>query len=336
MTLLDFLRQKLSAEQFSTHSLLPFCPPHKSSKNNELINKMIQGEQKQFNVICREEMNILAQAAYKANIRIAFWKGLVLSDVLYSPPETRVFCDIDLLINLDDLKYFLEMSKSLGYGFHLEGNIDEGIERFSKGTMHHYELKKSVYNEWGRTAVLIEAHTHVYRQFVHQIEKPMHTSVTKSALEVSVLFDGHGFENMYVMNNHDHLLALVMHLVKHFFNDIKGSMKNPNHGHYFNMQQLLDIDLFIAKHNIDYAVLFERAIEWNIVSELVFILKIIQIYNPSKFSEININEIYYKHRRRTGFIANSIDYFIENEGDFDNLFELLLLPPRDVVKYCKQ
>ena len=332
MKLLEFIQQQFSEEQFSTYQPLPFHKPLKSDVREELVRRILR--QKIFNAVCKDEMNALARVADEANIRIAFMKGLVLAEDLYVSPETRFFRDIDLLVQLHDLKAFLKACKTLEYSFYFmedDETIDKGIEHSIGKKMHHYyEVSKVIYRNGVKIDIRIDVHTHVFSEAFHQIEIP-YTAVTKSALSSSILFSGCGFENIYVLNKCNDLLALVLHTVKHFFEGIMRSMKNNEDSVFFKMRQLLDIDLFIEKYDIDYIALFDRAIEWNAVSELVFMCKIIEMYKPNEFKKVNLNEIYQKHRRLVGFVAYSIDLFIKY--NFDNMFELLLLPSWNLAKY---
>jgi len=332
MNLIEFLHQQLSEEQFGAHQLLHFYDKLDLNKQ-EYVNKDIL-RQKIRNLIYKQEINILSHAASELNIQIAFMKGLVLSEDLYNVPETRFFGDIDILINSCDLKKFLKKCKTLGYNFlFMESDeaINKGIQQSISARMHHYySLTKTVNKSGIPVSIMIEVHTHIYSQTFHQIDTP-YIELTKSALNSSVLFENVGFEKIHVMNKRDDLLALMVHAVKHFFEDILESMKSNKDSAFFNMRQLLDIDLFIEKYDIDYVALIEQAIKWDAVSELIFMLKIIKAYKPDNFETINLDKIYQKHRRPMGFVAEIIDMFINNNSD--NIFSLLLLPSWDLAKY---
>lgn len=331
MVLVKFMQQQFSERQFFDYQLPQFGTFSKPILSGDVNGRIAW--QKIFNRICKEEINALAKIAKETNIQIAFMKGLVLAEDVYAVPEKRFFGDIDLLVNLSDLKKFLKKCETLGYTFlfmETDETIEKGIVHSADSKMHHYhELSKTINLGAIQIEINIDVHTQVYSQSFHQIKIP-YASITTPVLSRSILFDREGFENVYILNRNDDLIAMVLHTVKHFFENVMASMKSYEYSYFFKMRDLLDVDLFIEKYNIDYIELIEQAIKWDAVSELVFIFKIIESYKPNEFEKIDLDEIYKNHRRQGGFVASSINLFMTN---FDNLFDLLLLPSWDLAKF---
>ena len=172
MTLLEFIEQKFTKDQYYNHQIMQFYNFLKDDICEEVSQKI--EKQKMFNQIYKSEINSLAKIAKEANIQLLFMRGLVLAEDVYTLPETRFFGDIDILINFSDLKEFLKKCKNFGYNFlfmETDETTEKGIEHSMDSKMHHYhELSKIIYFENIPITITIDVHTQIYSQSFHQIK----------------------------------------------------------------------------------------------------------------------------------------------------------------------
>lgn len=315
--MLSFIKSQFSEEQYIRHNLTPFLETV-SDKKVRASTLLFKYRQQVFNQVCLNEVNTLAKRTSEKGVRVAFFKGIVLANDIYEDPSLRFFSDIDVLVKEQDLKSMLLLCQEEGYhSRELDdlNKIDEEVDRYLKGYMHHFPvISKQIQAASFSFEVIIEIHTQVYIPALHQITVS-HQQVTSSVLQAAVPSSSACFSRVLVPNPVDNLLLLMLHMVKHLFYDVMESLKYTMKPRYMNFRQLLDVHLFLNKNSreIDFDILCARAVEWDVVSEFVFVTQILKIYQSNPFDDEALWTLYDSHRRYIGFFASTIDLLIRQD-----------------------
>lgn len=317
MSMLEYIKQNYTIEQRKAHDLLGF------KTTNPALDHIIRHRQKTFNELVKNELNALFTATSNIGINVALLKGLALAEDLYAKPELRLFFDIDILVERKNLSKLLGIAKNLSYTNEFLTNTEtmlNGIKAMEHEESHHFDpLVKHIKHNNFNFILAIEIHICACAYFVHRKDKHFE-SLTEKMLQNVRIFKGNGF-TAPVLDIYDNILCLISHATKHFFSSPYEIMKNGalTGVRYYKIQLVLDIDLYIRKHNIDFDELLKKALEWDIVSDVVFIVSILRLYDKNVFEHIDINGVYQKHLSYTQFFDSVIDFTLKS----GNLFEII-------------
>ena len=294
--------------------------------------------QKKFIECCRNEINNLASDALENGIKIAFTRGIVLADDLYSDPEERFFGDIDIYINTCDLLEFVKLAKKSGYTFdQIEGDTDEeslhrGLRSIQSWHMHHFPVLKKTVRAFFKFNILLEVHTQLFPKHFHQVKND-DLILMQTALENTISHLSPLYKSVYVLNPLDECLTLFVHSAKHFFYDIMTILScNGEEHNCIDMRHIIDLDLHLKKYKHDLNILINEASKWGIVSECVFMLRMLMRYGLYEFSQENYYDVYLKHKRPIGFVDFSIGILL-SDSKFD---ELVSLTNRELASHIIQ
>lgn len=273
----------------------------------DIKNKMIL-LQRLHNIAMEKEIAMLAKNAHDRGIKLIFMKGLALAKELYPHPETKISSDLDVLVAPTQLYEILQLCRYLGYQSDVFGDLYKAVEKHFAGTEPHFQpIKKESVVSGIPFQIILEIHTQVYAQTLHQIDINRDL-VTQSALERAVPFNFTEQILVYTYHPVDYLLFLMMHMVKHIFHETLGVLAYGHSPSYQSFTQLTEIAMYYHKHQkeMEMEKIVCRAVEWGMLSELYFSIKIIQQIYPDFFNYWDLEESYSNYSRKTGFFALAI------------------------------
>lgn len=158
----------------------------------------------------------IIEKASQADIKIVFFKGLILSD-LYPSYLYRSSCDSDIFVDKKDIRAFENILEELGY-VKKQSSSKEEVQVYKHPSMRH----------------VVEAHTCLWEDYkgprmdildrLSLTDKSTMVDLTACGIEVTTL----GYE--------EHLIYQMFHIIKHF--SLNG----------IGIKYLIDITLYVNKY----------------------------------------------------------------------------------------
>jgi hypothetical protein len=294
----------------------------------EFDNKAMTGLQliqKMKNKLFKNEIIEINKRMTEKRLKAVNIKGLLLADDLYTPPETRIFGDIDLLINKEDLEPTLTVFSELGYKvikedsftnsrFKLDEPAMKNINQHIANVFSHIDvLRKNVNN----ISVDVELHLNIANRY----EYNTNTRRIISRADV-VIYDGN---TLYQLELHDRLLHLAIHFCKHLAIHCGTEMFTCKpKDRVFLLTKFYDIILFIHKYRnvISFEEIVKRSIEMIACDKMALVFKIFNgIYEnedmiPVGIIEKLIQNIEYKN----DLYRNAFIYYLLDENQKELIF----------------
>jgi hypothetical protein len=265
--LLDYLKEmsvqshEFSGQLFLSHlrvnNLLTIYRDEIKKINNREYGSavILMNIQKQRNNKIIQCIIDLAKQLEPRGIHAVQMKGITLASRLYDPVETRLFSDIDLLVDIHDIP-------------DLKGVLDQmGFKEIVKeDCFHHIQFVKEKENK--KRSLIIEAHY----KFTGAYDKINMKDIMKRTRQIEL----HGHP-VHILDIHDEILSLFIHFARHYKNDFLDSYYNDALDIItVKLFNLLDIALLIDKNRdiINWEVLLSRIVEWEIANEMLLVLRI--------------------------------------------------------------
>lgn len=273
------------------------------------------------------EINSLLHKSEKIQLKLVFLKGIVLAKELYDYPECRPTTDIDILVLPEQLADVVKMCSEMGYTNMPDAPYDNTTKHFET-TEHHYPpLVKTVFVGNKTIPIMLEIHTQVYVQALHQINVNRE-AVTVSAINRAVNSSAFGDQNILVLCAEDNFLFMAVHLVKHIFHEVLGVITYGHSPTFISFAQMMDLALFYDKYRKDICpnTMLARAVEWDVIPELMFVSELLKVIYPNLLEEIDIEKAYKLYDRRFGFYASSIRHLLSQ-----NIKDVLFLSSHELA-----
>lgn len=306
------------------------------------INALLLQQKKQ-NAIIKEQMTHIINAFNEKGIRFIPFKGVFLANDLYDPPETRLFTDIDVLINFRDIETILGILTDLGF-MYINNYDDYKIIPISSTHIMKPNLENEVHLEFVKKIFEDKKEHNVHLELHINLIEPFFMTIDYNQLFARAKYVNLWGQNVLSFETNDQLIQLFLHFIKHlsfevFFMLIWGKGISPQ------IKILHDIALFIDKYQdaIDWETVIERLRNYRACSKFVFVANIVdKIYPhriPSYFierllapaeSEIGIVNYYYRElyklESREIFCGNLPDFFHEILGKKSHPRQKIMCP----------
>lgn len=275
----------------------------------KVLNGVLALQQKIQNRYILKEIEGLQRLFEGKNIPIVFFKGLPLANEIYDCPENRLFDDIDAFVDSVDLQRSLVICKERGYRCQqMEDDLEYYIQRHLQDTEQHFQtLSREILENGKKRTIYLEIHTKAIAQAFHQ-SRTSYKCITRQILDFSRT-QMLGSVEIQVPNYYHGMLMLAAHLAKHLFYDILSSITYTNFTpRYVSFKHLLDIGLYYEKYQeiLEPNELNQLAVEWDLMPEWYFTLRILKIIHEKRFAAFDLQELYGKFNGRHGFVANAI------------------------------
>lgn len=257
------------------------------NKNLYIESNIIMMKQKYYNQVYLNEIKEMEIIFKNNDIKVIYLKGITLAYELYDPIQTRIFHDIDVLIDYNDAVQCINNLKNLGYYSEKEFKNTEEIKIEIK-LNNHLELFKKLD---GKT-IHLEIHGAI-------LNPPnIFNSYTKEFIDRSTKIK---VEDIYIntLDVNDYFIYLCLHFIKHlpfdYFDKVIMQIDFT-----FNMQNLHDIVLLIDKNNksINWEKIYNTVFEMKVCGYIFLASKMLNEIYPNRIPEDFLNQLY-KHRHNS-------------------------------------
>lgn len=260
-----------------------------SSSADKILD--LRFEQRKRNGILEKELAKLASITEKQNIKLVHFKGFFLAADIYNPIETRLFDDIDLLINFEDLHRMLDILGELGYVTE-KGHIpvSKDIINFKINTSdftHIEPFAKCIDLAGEKEWIYMDLHINpLYQLNMYNSEDPRNF-LNRAVCQI---INDH---RVLLLEIHDRLIHLMGHFSRHYELDLRKYFGN-GYEYAPRVNLLHDIALLIDKYrgSIDWNGLIERTKELNQEVHVVFAVHLLNEIYPGRIDCQNIDKIY--------------------------------------------
>ncbi|QOS76721.1 nucleotidyltransferase family protein [Paenibacillus sp. JNUCC31] len=256
------------------------------------LNKKLELQKTKYKIF-ENELLLLTENFQKNQIKLIHIKGWFLGLDLYSPVETRISGDIDLLIDVNQLEDILDLLGNLGYSVAYTGEIvnksfiNDDLTNHSRLHSHIPVLEKRVTTESGDEFLIeMDLHTRLF----NNVESEWYKMQAVLDRAIHTKYDKQHF--VWLLEHHDRLMHLMYHFSKEYTVDtLLYGDNNPK------IKLLHDIALFIDKYG--------PQINWKYLLETTNDLK---VEFRILLTSVLVDEIYPNRVPKT-FIAALRDHF---------------------------
>ncbi len=282
----------------------------KIDKKAYIISSAIMIKQKCRNEILLKEIKKIEEKTIVNNIKVIYLKGITLAYDLYEPPDTRIFSDLDLLIDYNDAEKSLKILTEMGYNIKKENLNPKEIKNVIK-SRNHLELYKKINGE----LIVLELHGSIFNP------PGIFSVCTKEYMkEINRV----KFDEIYIntLNTENYFIYLCLHFVKHLPLDYFDKLIMQTR-FSFNMQNIHDIALFIDKYesSISWQKIYNSACNMLICGYIYFVSKLVNEVYGNRIPLDFINELFI-HKDKTYIDVKNKNERYWAAGRFLWLFDL--------------
>ena len=227
-----------------------------------------------LNKLYLKDVSRILEASKDKPLSIVFMKGVFLAADLYENYNYRLSCDLDILIEKNDLLQLDEILKKIGYSC----DVDTcNIALYSM--KNHIKYVKPIY---GYGKLLIEVHTNIcnpsqlYRGYTKWV---MRRSKTVNLLEL----------NPRLESEQDRLIHGCLHFFNHFYTAYSYRLLNLQP--VLKWKSLIDIALMINKYGINTDYVMDVAKTFNCGLDIYCTFNIINFIIPNLVPRRLLNEL---------------------------------------------
>lgn len=329
--LFDYLKKRAGSDEaifdllkrYYSTSLLP----HFIEKLDTEAYRSVLGEierQRMFNNVIGNEMSNISSKFKESNLKLLYLKGLPLAVELYSPPETRLYSDIDLLIDSDEMEAAIKIFREMGYVYEWTGkeltieNSHIPLKEWLRRTQHIPDIARQI--EYGGNVfrVKIDVHVRIFNETVDDWE------YVKSLFERSAKINIHGCYHQ-ILELHDRIIHLLTHATKEYIDTNPITLFAHGRTRRIKFTWFYDIAAILRKYknDISWETILNRAILWNKEYEILIALQLVERIFPNSVSTSIIENI----RERALKVS-----FSDISGFKKRILPLLaIIPPDEVI-----
>lgn len=245
-----------------------------------------------------EEIIILQKKCQELNLDFLVFKGIPLSIDLYGDIQSRMSCDIDCLINVDQYSDFFKMLKELGYRCYYSDDVDFDMSYIPRESQypHVFPFCKKVRG----IDVFIEVHLSItceFRKCSYKVDFRKDIRVIKyKKTEITTLT--HQLMFFHMINHY------IKHLVNDLFNYYYNDSEVKNHD-----DKLIEITRYYNKYNEHISLMGIASLMKRLgkVNSLVLFDKML---SQLEFEPYFTNFVKFKSSGCSGHLQQLIDFLI--------------------------
>ena len=244
--------------------------------DDAMLDFFIQSQQ---NENVENEIKNLSSLFSECGIKIVFIKGLPLAFDVYDEPDLRMYGDIDVLIDFNNLSSAIDIFNSEGYLVIRTNNPLNYEEMVEYKNLHNNSIQHfgGIYKTFDENGLKVRQELELHISLYPYLDNKFPT-MSKIVAD-SILQDFYG-NKIYVLELHDRLIHLLYHLVKDYGkNELNWTYLNEKKTRmYFNLKLLHDISLLLNKyiHSINWSLFIEKTQTYGKCNEVLIACRLVE------------------------------------------------------------
>lgn len=239
--------------------------------------------QKEKNENFLKEIKTLSDLAVRNKIKLVFLKGFFLGRDIYDPPYVRKSNDIDMLVDIRDLKLMDSILKEVGYVTYREDYHINTLSNTLKyktiqnDITHIVPYQKKIETDGIETIIYIDLHINPLHEMPLLLKEEPESILFRAARECYEPMD----IEVWVLELHDRLVHLLGHFTRDYYLDFRKHLR-WNIEYVMRLSLIHDIALLIEKYktSIEWNNILERAKFMGQMEYVVFAISVLNaIYN---------------------------------------------------------
>jgi hypothetical protein len=287
------------------HRLYPFYKYSDISIPESVINELrLKHQQNTMRILPMvSELIRINKVFQEYDIEVIWMKGPVLSQKLYNNVNTRIYNDLDVLIDIENFQKVQEIMLCLGYEL---TNLPSELNFFQKKILFHFRNQIDFFNKNNNTTV--EIHWRLTNpKGLYDISFQNLLSSAENEIIAG--------EKIPTLGKENYLLYLMTHCALH---------------QWVLLSWLKDIDSFIMKYPINFEILFNEARKWRLEKIVYQSLVLSNIIFNTRLPEKHeiIKDSLYKKFINTSLKNITSDKIFQSGSDiskFRHVFDLMKL-----------